>query len=310
MGVAATCLSNTDLHIPGSRYKTIRVLRKSLFGEVRLAQAQAQAQDTLCKRKNLVAVKLSRMTQVGTKKSWTGATLLENPLEEIRIMTILSTGGGHPHILRLLESISGNGNLWAVMDFCNGGELFNSIYKHGPLLTSRAAKLFKELIFAVEFIHGRNIAHLDLSLENMLLHDDGDGSGEHIKVSDFGMSRQFNRLQGERFTGHPGKILYMAPEVYDGKVPFDGILADVWSCGVILFIMLTGSPPWYKPSTIDENYRWIMTGNGCEKIQELLLSWKISISMPGAAIDLLSHIFCPADVRWNTSQILTHPYLH
>jgi serine/threonine protein kinase len=177
---------------------------------------------------------------------------------------------------------------------------------------------------AVDFVHRRGIAHLDLSLENVLLDCD-----DTIKVCDFGMARrlvctakevaaptspssssslataiveQKAAATTELLSGKPGKIGYMAAEVYAGQA-FDGYAADVWSLGVMLFMILTGIPPWKVPCRSDERYRLITTGH----LQELLHAWNTPIDT--VPFDLLSHMLCPPSQRWTMQQVLTHAFV-
>jgi 5'-AMP-activated protein kinase catalytic alpha subunit len=279
----------------GGRYEILRTLRKTLFGQVKLAR------DTQNIKECQVAVKLSRMTMVKLRSFSGGEPFLENPAEEIRIMTLLSAGGGHPHLVLLLDSMFDKtmGHQWSVMEFCSGGDFFDLVANNGRLDSNLAARYFGQLVSAVEHMHRRKIVHLDLSMENLLLSNTKNGI---VKICDFGMAREL-KVGNELLSGKPGKIGYMAPEVYEGKAPFDGYAADMWNCGVMLFMMLTGTAPWREPSESDERYRIVMSGN----IEKLLLSWDMQI--PRIAIELLSHLLCLVEDRWSINQVLAHPWL-
>jgi len=167
-------------------------------------------------------------------------------------------------------------------------------------LMSREPNLFFfiQIVEGVHFIHKCNISHLDLSLENILLSND-----DTIKICDFGLAREGVHFKGT--SERPGKVGYMCGEIFSQK-DYNGHKADVWSAGVILFILLSGIPPYEIPSLADERFKFILRGyNGLTK---MLRSWKVDW-IPDAAIDLLSHMLTTQDKRWSIEQVLQHPWL-
>jgi len=106
----------------------------------------------------------------------------------------------------------------------------------------------------------------------------------------------------EPLSGRPGKVGYMAPEVFAG-LPFDGRKADTFSLGVILFLMLTGIPPWRSPALSDDRYRLIMSGS----LAKLLRAWGVPVSP--CAFHLLSRLLCPPEDRFTIDQVASHPFL-
>ncbi|KAH9324048.1 hypothetical protein KI387_004226, partial [Taxus chinensis] len=144
----------------------------------------------------------------------------------------------HPNVVRLYEVLASKKKIYIVLEFVTGGELFDKIACNGKLQENEARKYFQQLIDAVGYCHSRGIYHRDLKPENVLL----DAKG-NVKVSDFGLSalpQQF-RADGLLHTtcGSPN---YVAPEVIADR-GYDGATADLWSCGVILFVLLTGWLP-------------------------------------------------------------------
>lgn len=144
----------------------------------------------------------------------------------------------HPNVVRLYEVLATKKRIYIVLELVNGGELFEQVLRNGKLEENEARKYFQQLIDAVGYCHSRGVYHRDLKLENVLLDENG-----NIKISDFGLSavpQQF-REDGLLHTtcGSPN---YVAPEVIAGR-GYDGATADVWSCGVILFVLLAGWLP-------------------------------------------------------------------
>lgn len=144
----------------------------------------------------------------------------------------------HPNVVRLYEVLASKRKIYIVLEFVTGGELFDKIACNGKLHENVARKYFQQLIDAVGYCHSRGVYHRDLKPENVLL----DAKG-NVKVSDFGLSAlpQQCRADGLLHTtcGSPN---YVAPEVIADR-GYDGATADLWSCGVILFVLLTGWLP-------------------------------------------------------------------
>lgn len=144
----------------------------------------------------------------------------------------------HPNVVRLHEVLASKSKIYMVLEYVTGGELFDKISSTGRLQEAKGRKLFQQLIDGVSYCHNKGVFHRDLKLENILL--DSKGS---IKISDFGLSalpQQF-RDDGLLHTtcGSPN---YVAPEVLANR-GYDGATSDIWSCGVILYVILTGYLP-------------------------------------------------------------------
>ncbi|CAN7061780.1 unnamed protein product [Brassica rapa subsp. trilocularis] len=143
----------------------------------------------------------------------------------------------HPYTVHLLEVMATKTKIYIVMEYVRGGELFEKVAR-GRLREGTARRYFQQLISSVAFCHSRGVYHRDLKLENLLLDDEG-----NVKVSDFGLSVVSEQLRQEKicqtFCGTPA---YLAPEVLTRK-GYDAAKADVWSCGVILFVLMAGYLP-------------------------------------------------------------------
>jgi 5'-AMP-activated protein kinase, catalytic alpha subunit len=151
----------------------------------------------------------------------------------------------HPNIVQLNEVIATKTKIYFVLEYVKGGELLAKV-KRGRLKEDVARKYFQQLICALDFCHSRGVYHRDLKLENLLLDENSD-----LKVSDFGLSAlaECRRQDGLLHTTC-GTPAYVAPEVINRK-GYDGAKADIWSCGVILFVLLAGYLPFYDKNLID-----------------------------------------------------------
>ncbi|XP_057501480.1 serine/threonine-protein kinase SAPK1-like isoform X2 [Actinidia eriantha] len=147
----------------------------------------------------------------------------------------------HPNIIRFKEVLLTPTHLAIVMEYASGGELFERICNAGRFSEDEARFFFQQLISGVSYCHSMQICHRDLKLENTLL----DGSSEpRLKICDFGYSKSsLLHSQPKSTVGTPA---YIAPEVFLRK-EYDGKIADVWSCGVTLYVMLVGAYPYEDP---------------------------------------------------------------
>ncbi|KAI4367420.1 hypothetical protein MLD38_023159 [Melastoma candidum] len=154
----------------------------------------------------------------------------------------------HPNIIRFKEVILTPTHLAIVMEYAAGGELFERICNAGRFSEDEARYFFQQLISGVNFCHSMQICHRDLKLENTLL----DGSpAPRLKICDFGYSK--SSLLHSRPKSTVGTPAYIAPEVLSRR-EYDGKLADVWSCGVTLYVMLVGAYP-FEDQEDPKNFR-------------------------------------------------------
>ncbi|XP_074287041.1 CBL-interacting serine/threonine-protein kinase 25-like [Silene latifolia] len=161
----------------------------------------------------------------------------EQVKREISVMPLVK----HPYIVDLKEVMATKTTIYLVMEYVGGGDLYTKVLHGGKLEENLARKLFQQLITAVEFCHSRGVCHRDLKLENILL----DSSGENLKLADFGLATLpgGDRDKSDTLLYTPcGAFAYMAPEIVKGE-GYDGKKSDIWSCGVILFALIAGYPP-------------------------------------------------------------------
>ncbi|CAL8083509.1 unnamed protein product [Calicophoron daubneyi] len=198
------------------KYKLIRTLGRGNFAKVKLAEHVSTGRQ--------VAVKVIDKTQLNR------ASLLKL-FREVKIMKMLN----HPNIVRLYEVIESERHVYLVMEYAPNGEVFDYLVTNGKMKEKEARAKFRQLVSAVEYCHWKKIVHRDLKAENLLLDKD-----YNIKLADFGFS---NFYDGEHkldtFCGSPP---YAAPELFQGQKYF-GPEVDVWSLGVILYTLVSGSLP-------------------------------------------------------------------
>ncbi|CAL0324642.1 unnamed protein product [Lupinus luteus] len=176
--------------------------------------------------------------------------MIEQIKREISVMRLIK----HPNVVELYEVMASKGKIYFVMEHVKGGELFNKVAK-GKLNQDLARKYFQQLISAVDYCHSRGVCHRDLKPENLLLDENG-----NLKVSDFGLSALAeSKHQDGLLHTTCGTPAYVAPEVINRK-GYDGAKADIWSCGVILYVLLAGFLP-FRDSNLMEMYRKIGKGD-------------------------------------------------
>ncbi|KAL5207198.1 hypothetical protein ABZP36_031633 [Zizania latifolia] len=214
------------------RYEIGRQLGQGNFAKVYYARNLASGQ--------AVAIKMidkEKITRVG---------IIVQIKREISIMRLVR----HPNILQLFEVMASKSKIYFVLEYAKGGELFNKISK-GKFSEDVARLYFHQLISGVDYCHSRGVYHRDLKPENLLLDEN-----ESLKVSDFGLSAlsESKRHDGLLHTTC-GTPAYVAPEILSRK-GYDGVKADIWSCGVILFVLVAGYLPFHDTNLI-EMYRKI-----------------------------------------------------
>lgn len=211
----------------------------------------------------------------------------------------------HENVTRFHEVYIKDEHLVVVVELASQGELFNILSSGGPVAEHDARHLFRQLIAAVSYCHGVHVVHRDLKLENVLLHLRPDGQLQ-VKLADFGFSKHsINHSAPHSFKG---SIDYMAPEVIaaglrGGHWKYDGKAADTWSCGVILYLLVTGLYPFDTSS----NNR---LGAVMKKITAGAYQMPPGVAVSAECRDLIRRILCPRPQnRITMSQIKQHPWL-
>ncbi|XP_078675691.1 MAP/microtubule affinity-regulating kinase 3-like isoform X26 [Branchiostoma floridae x Branchiostoma belcheri] len=208
--------SRNEEHPHIGKYRLLKTIGKGNFAKVKLARHVPTGKE--------VAIKIIDKTQLNPSS-------LQKLFREVRIMKMLN----HPNIVKLFEVIETEKTLYLVMEYASGGEVFDYLVAHGRMKEKEARAKFRQIVSAVQYCHQKRVVHRDLKAENLLLDSD-----MNIKIADFGFSNEFtpgNKL--DTFCGSPP---YAAPELFQGK-KYDGPEVDVWSLGVILYTLVSGSLP-------------------------------------------------------------------
>lgn len=162
---------------------------------------------------------------------------VERVAREIHILKILR----HPVVVQLYEIVETDNELYLIMEYARGGELFEYIVSHKRVREKEAARFMHQIVSGIEYLHKLGICHRDLKPENLLMDD-----YNNIKIVDFGLSNTYRN--GETLKTACGSPCYAAPEMVAGK-KYVGLPADIWSCGVILYAMVCGYLPFEDPKT-------------------------------------------------------------
>ncbi|KAF8730454.1 hypothetical protein HU200_017032 [Digitaria exilis] len=200
------------------KYEVGRTIGEGTFAKVKFAQNTETGES--------VAMKVLDRSSILKHK------MAEQIKREISIMKLVR----HPNVVRLHEVLASRKKIFIILEFITGGELFDKIIRHGKLNEADARRYFQQLIDGVDFCHNKGVYHRDLKPENLLLDSQG-----NLKISDFGLSAW--PAQGSALLRTTcGTPNYVAPEVLSHK-GYNGALADTWSCGVILYVLLAGYLP-------------------------------------------------------------------
>lgn len=200
------------------KYELGRTIGEGTFAKVKFAQNTETGES--------VAMKIVDRNTILKRK------MVDQIKREISIMKLVR----HPCVVRLYEVLASRTKIYIILEYITGGELFDKIVRNGRLSEAEARKYFHQLIDGVDYCHSKGVYHRDLKPENLLLDSQG-----NLKISDFGLSA----LPEQGVTilkttcGTPN---YVAPEVLSHK-GYNGAVADVWSCGVILYVLMAGYLP-------------------------------------------------------------------
>lgn len=290
------------MKLKSARYKRIKLIGKGGFGEVWLVQDITTSE--------LFALKVLRKSDI----------ILKDQLANVRAeRDILSETSNH-WVVQLYFSFQDESRLYLVMEYLCGGDLMTALIKRGRFNEPTARFFAGEITIALNSIHQLHFLHRDLKPDNVLIDKNG-----HIKLTDFGLSTSYlkqdngkqqllNEIQElmieqcqiskEQYAIHHerqkgvGTCGYTAPEVLRGQETT--VLSDYWSLGVILYEMLFGFPPF--------------PGKSLQETALRILHWKRALRFPSninvsnEAIDLLKHLLCEPESRYQYEQIVNHSF--
>ena len=216
-----------------AQYRLGKTLGIGAFGKVKLAYHIITGMKVAVKILNKGKIKHMEMA--------------EKVRREINILKMCT----HPHIIRLYEVVDTPSDIFVIMEYVPGGELFDYIVSRGRLPPDEARRFFHQIISGIEYCHHHRIVHRDLKPENLLLDADN-----NIKIADFGLSNV--AYDGNFLRTSCGSPNYAAPEVISGNL-YAGTEVDVWSCGVILYALLCGTLP-FDDESIPNLFKKIKSG--------------------------------------------------
>lgn len=234
-------------------YLLLQTLGEGEFGKVKLGVHKEWGEE--------VAVKLIKRDRVasngqlninGPPKDPTKISKVEREIQVLKEVR-------HPNIVRLYEVIESDRYIGIVLEYASGGELFDFILAHRYLKSKDACRLFAQLISGVNYLHEKKIVHRDLKLENLLL-----DRNRNVIITDFGFANNFGQKDNDLMATSCGSPCYAAPELVVQDGLYNGSAVDVWSCGVILYAMLSGYLPWDDDANNPEGdninllYKYIM----------------------------------------------------
>jgi len=214
---------------------------------------------------------------------------------EINIMSILD----HPNIIKLYEVFEDEKYFYLIIEFCEGGELLQRFrernLKGKPYKEKEIAEIFKQIVGAVSYCHEKNVVHRDLKLENIMFVSKSENSP--IKLIDFGVSKILEKKENKKFQrlkSKTGTVYYMSPEILKGSYTE---LCDIWACGVILYIMVFGFPPF--------------DGKNDKEIYEAIKNekYEFPIKISKHLKDLFKNLLCDEKHRFNAKQVLEHVWI-
>ena len=260
------------------KYECVRQLGKGGYGKVFEVKNKTTGSFYACK-------KLSKLN----------IDNLERFQREINILIKLD----HPNIIKLFEVFEAPNSLYLIMEECKGGELFERIAEkneNNEMYSEKdTAEIMQQIMSAIEYCHNNGIVHRDLKPENLLYLKKGNEENNSLKIIDFGLSRDFNNQK--RLSSKVGTPYYISPEILAGEYTEK---CDIWSAGVIFYILLSGELPFNGFSDADIY----------SKIKKLEFTfpenkWK---NISNEAKDLLNHMLVPEKERFSASQVLAHPW--
>nr|XP_034187178.1 serine/threonine-protein kinase SIK3-like isoform X6 [Osmia lignaria] len=252
-------------------YELEKTIGKGNFAVVKMA--------THVVTKSKVAIKIIDKTKLNEEN-------LAKIFREVHIMKRLR----HPHIIRLYQVMETEKMIYLVTEYAPGGEIFDHLVRNGRMPEPEARRIFRQIVLAVRYLHHQRVVHRDLKAENLLLDADN-----NIKLADFGFSNEYT--PGVPLSTWCGSPPYAAPEIFEGK-HYDGPRADVWSLGVVLYVLVCGALPFDGPTM--------------QLLRSVVISGKFRIPffMSAECEKLIRHMLVvEPERRLSISQILAHSWM-
>jgi len=286
----------------GTHYELGRMLKKAIYGAVLHAvvlKPQKTHSNAFTRTSTTVAIKVYSKKMIKEQ----GDRSQENPFSEIAALQYV--GDAHPNIVGQIECCTDDINIFSVMPFVQGGELFDYVVQKGQLTEKETRKIVKQVLLGLLRLHELGVAHRDISLENILY----DTDREQAMIIDLGLCIKLDRdlytmRSADAANQSTGKANYMPPEVISGIPLVDPFAGDIWSTGISMLYLLLGFPPLERASEDDVRFVYLLRG----ELPMLIEHWGIPISE--SALDLITKML---SVEWDRRpslwECLAHPWL-
>jgi serine/threonine protein kinase len=197
----------------------------------------------------------------------------------------------HPHIVRFIEILNDDSLIYVIMEYCDLGNLHLYFREHSASGENCARFFIHQILLAVQYLHSRRVAHRDLKPENILVQ-----SPANVKLVDFGLSTEVS--DDTLLRTQCGSPLFAAPEIISG-LPYDGRRADMWSLGVIVYLLVVGKIPWDDTSNHANLYSDIQ-----------LARYRLPDNPSSAFVNFVGGLMNPLPLlRFTVEQALNHPWL-
>ena len=249
---------------------------------------------------------------------------LEDPLKEIQAMQLLegsSLGGYHPHVIHSTTALQDDKYIYNITPYCRDGDLggvvMGDIMSNVRMSENNAKHWIRQILLGLHHLQQKGVCHRDLSLENIVVH------GKTCKIIDFGMALRVPYAHPSNVgsstdvsdgttrlpmlpQGQGGDFTYMSPEVLNRDSKFDGFAIDLWSVGVILYIMLIGTKPFKWPHSSDEMFVCLCVDG---LLKDIISYWNIELS--DDAVDLIQRMLLKDKImRPTLAEVMEHPWLN